>query len=85
MSNILFGQTANYKTAFENFQKNYIQENIDEIFKDFSVEMQKALPIENTKSFLTDLKNQAGNIKSGEFVGYEQKTYASFKTTFEKG
>lgn len=85
MSNILFGQTANYKTAFDNFQKNYNQENFDEIFKGFSVEMQKALPIENTKSFLTDLKNQAGNIKSGEFVGYEQKTYASFKTIFEKG
>lgn len=85
MSNILCGQTANHKTAFDNFRKNYNQEKFDEIFKGFSVEMQKALPIENTKSFLTDLKNQAGNIKSGEFVGYEQKTYASFKTTFEKG
>ena len=85
MSNIIFGQTANYKTAFDNFQTNYNNEKFDEIFKSFSIEMQKALPIENTKSFLADLKNQAGNIKSGDFVEYEQKTYASYKTVFEKG
>ncbi|SFI30568.1 serine hydrolase [Halpernia frigidisoli] len=85
MANISFGQTANYKTAFDNFLINYNEEKFDEIFKSFSLEMQNALPIKNTKSFLSDLKNQAGNIKSGNFVGYEQKKYASFKTEFDKG
>lgn len=85
MSNILFGQTENYKAAFDNFQKNYNEEKFNEIFKSLSVEMQNALPFENTKSFLADLKNQAGNIKNGDFLEYEQKTYASYKTLFEKG
>lgn len=85
LTNVLFAQTENYKNAIENFQSNYNDEKYDEIFKSFSQEMKKALPIEKTKQFLTSLKSQEGNIESMEFIDYQQETYASFKTKFEKG
>jgi murein DD-endopeptidase MepM/ murein hydrolase activator NlpD len=45
--------------------------------------MQKALPLDKTKEFLEELKNQAGKITKRTFVKYEQK-YASYKTIFER-
>ncbi|BAP33403.1 penicillin-binding protein [Chryseobacterium sp. StRB126] len=47
--------------------------------------MKQSLPIEKNKQFLSDLKNQVGNMKSTEFTGYQQSTYAAYKTQFEKG
>lgn len=84
MSNPILAQTENYKTAIENFQENYNLEKYEEIFNDFSTEMKQALPLENTKQFLAGLKAQAGKIESKEFIGYQQETYATYKTKFEK-
>lgn len=84
MTNLLFAQTENYKIAIDNFQANYNDDRYDEIFNRFSQEMKKALPIEKTKEFLTGLKSQGGNIESMEFIDYQQKTYAMYKTKFEK-
>lgn len=84
MTNILFAQTENYNIAFDNFQTNYNAEKFDEIFNSFSSEMKLALPLENTKQFLIGLKTQVGKIESKEFIKYEQETYATYKTKFEK-
>ncbi len=46
--------------------------------------MKHALPLEATRQFFTDLRNQAGRIQSKEFVEFQQETYASYKTKFEK-
>ena len=84
MTNLVFAQTDNYKNAIDNFHANYNAEKYDNIFNDFSPEMKQALPIDNTKQFLAGLKSQAGNIEKKEFVGYQQGTYATYKTNFEK-
>ena len=84
MVNILFAQTENYKIAIDNFQTNYNAEKFDEIFNNFSTEMKQALPLEKTKQFLNGLKTQFGKIENKEFIKYEQKTYAIYKTKFEK-
>lgn len=84
MTNLLFAQTDNYKTAIDNFQANYNAEMYDKIFNDFSPKMKQALPLEKTKEFLTGLKIQVGNIENKKFITYQQGTYATYKTKFEK-
>lgn len=84
MTNSAFSQTENYKIAFEKFETNYNAENYDEIFIQFSSEMQGYLPLENTKQFLSGLKNQVGKIIDKEFVGDEDGTGAIYKTQFER-
>lgn len=84
MTNSVFSQTENYKIAFEKFETNYNAENYDEIFIQFSSEMQGHLPLENTKQFLSGLKNQVGKIIDKEFVGDEGGTVAIYKTQFER-
>ena len=80
-----FGQTEKltYKTISDSFEVNFNSDNFDAIFANFSIEMQKALPLAKTKDFLRGLKQQAGKITKREFVKYEQ-TYASYKTNFER-
>jgi len=82
---IAFGQTekATYKATIDSFEKNYNAGNFEAIFETFSSEMQNTLPIDKTNEYFKTLKNQAGNITKREFINYE-KTYASYKTTFEK-
>lgn len=84
IANITLAQTKNYTTMADSFQKNYNASKYDEIFNHFSQEMKKALPIEKTKELLTDLKSKTGDIESMEFINYQQKTYALYKTIFEK-
>ncbi|PZX61945.1 murein DD-endopeptidase MepM/ murein hydrolase activator NlpD [Hydrotalea sandarakina] len=86
MTNFTFGQkeTVTYKTVADNFEADYNSGNFEAIFANFSSEMQTALPLDKTKDFLSGLKLQAGKITKREFVKYEQ-TYASYKTTFERG
>jgi murein DD-endopeptidase MepM/ murein hydrolase activator NlpD len=50
----------------------------------FSPEMQQALPIDKTTDFLTGLKTQAGAIAKRQFIKYENGSYASYKTNFER-
>lgn len=84
MTNLLFAQTGNYKTAIDNFQVNYNAEKYEEIFNNFSSEMKQALPLEKTKEFLAGLKAQVGNVETKEFISFQQGTYAGYKTKFEK-
>ncbi len=84
-ANFTIAQTekAIYKTAADSFETNYNASRYEAIFASFSPEMQAALPLAQTKDFLNGLKNQAGNITHREFIKYI-KTYASYKTTFER-
>lgn len=86
VGNFVFAQTEKLtnKTIAEKFEKNYNENDYKAIFLMFSDEMQQALPIDKTDEFLTGLKLQAGNITNREFVKYENGTYASYKTTFER-
>ncbi len=82
----LFGQTekSSYKTIADNFEMFYNLNKTDSIFAMFSVEMQKALPINKTIEFITGLNLQVGKITKRQFVKYNS-SYASYKTNFEKG
>lgn len=81
-----FGQIEkiNNQTIAGNFEKNYNAGNFDAIFSMFGSEMQNALPLDKTKEFLTNLKSQAGQITKRQFVKYQNGTYASYKTKFER-
>jgi CubicO group peptidase (beta-lactamase class C family) len=84
ITNIAIAQTKNYTATADSFQRNYNASRYDEIFNHFSQEMKKALPVEKIKELLTNLKSKTGNIESMEFINYQQKTYALYKTIFEK-
>ncbi len=75
-------ETSKKKSA--EFEKHYNSNEYQEIFEMFSDEMKTSLPIEQTMDFFKGLKNQAGKITSREFIKYENGTYASYKTTFER-
>ncbi|TYB75922.1 serine hydrolase [Bizionia myxarmorum] len=81
-----FGQIekAANKTVTDNFVKNYNSGDYNAIFSMFSAEMREALPKNEIVEFLTDLKTQAGIVTHREFIAYENETYASYKTTFER-
>lgn len=84
ITNFISAQTENYQTAIDFFHANYNAEKYEDIFNSFSSEMQQALPLESAKQFLVGLKTQVGKLESKAFVNYQQGTYASFKTKFEK-
>ena len=72
------------KVVTEKFVRNYNDDDYNGIFSMFADVMKEALPIDKTTEFLKGLKSQAGNISNREFVKYENGTYASYKTTFER-
>lgn len=84
IASLVCAQTKNYKVASDDFQRNYNANKYEEIFNHFSPEMKKALPLEKTKEFLISVKSQAGNIDSMEFINFQQKIYALYKTKFER-
>lgn len=67
------------------FVQLYNDEKFPEVFELFSDQMKEALPIDQTLNFLKSLTTQLGKIKTSEFKRYQNGTYASYKTTFEKG
>ncbi len=82
--NYVFGQEKLInKAVASNFELNYNSGNFDAIFTSFSKGMQNALPLDQTKEFLKELKSESGKITKMEFVKYEQ-SYASYKTNFER-
>src|SRR5690606_2494405 len=83
---ISFAQTEKEtsKKVSAEFQEFYNSDEYQNIFELFSAEMKSALPIEQTTNFIKGLKTQAGKIKKREFIKYENGTYASYKTNFER-
>lgn len=78
-------EKSSYKNAAQQFEKFYNTNQYDSIFNLFADVMKNALPQEKTNEFLAGLYNQSGKILNHEFTGYENGTYGSYKTTFEKG
>ena len=85
--NLSYGQTekADNKIITEKIIEHFNDDNYNGIFLMFADELKEALPIETTTAFLKNLKSQAGNITNREFKKYKNGTYASYKTTFERG
>ena len=83
---VSFGQDkkSTNKIITDSFVENYNSEDYKAIFLMFSDEMKDALPINKTSEFFTTLNLQVGNIVNREFVKYENASYASYKTTFER-
>lgn len=82
-----FGQSEkeiNKKVSAE-FEQLYNAEEYQKIFELFSSQMKAALPFEKTTDFVKGLHSQVGKIESMEFTRYENSTYASYKTKFERG
>jgi hypothetical protein len=79
------GQTekAAYKAVAAKFEAYYNSDNYDAIFAMFSPEMKVMLPADKNREFLQGVKTKKGKIIKRQFVRY-QKTYASYKTNFEK-
>ena len=55
------------------------------IFDLFSTEMKNALPKEQANKYFNGLKTQAGEINARKFTKYIRGSFASYKTTFDKG
>jgi murein DD-endopeptidase MepM/ murein hydrolase activator NlpD len=81
-----FGQNEKEmsKKVSAEFEEFYNSDKFQNIFDLFSAEMKSALPIEKTTDFLKGLKTQAGKIEKREFTKYENGTYASYKTNYER-
>lgn len=81
-----FGQTEKetYKRISTEFEEYYNSNEYQKVFDLFSTEMKSFLPIEKTTDFVNGLKTQAGKIEKREFIKYENGTYASYKTNFER-
>lgn len=77
-------EQATYKTVAGNFESQYNSSHYDSIFALFSPEMKRALPLDKATDFLTSLQSQVGKITKRQFVRYENGTYASYKTNFER-
>ena len=73
-----------YKKISSEFENYYNSDDYLKLFELFSPEMKAALPIEQTTDFVKGLKSQAGKIQNREFTKYENGSYASYKTNFER-
>ena len=77
-------QTENYTNAIDVFQTNYNNADYEKIFNSFSSDMQKALPIETTKQFFTNLSKGVGKMESKSFVSHTEGLGAIYKSNFER-
>jgi murein DD-endopeptidase MepM/ murein hydrolase activator NlpD len=76
-------ESQSHKVIAASFERKYNSGAYDSIFAMFSMEMQKALPLEKTVAFFTNLKSQAGKITKREFDRFAN-AYAVYKTNFER-
>ncbi len=69
------------------FVDYYNEDKAESIFNMFNDQMAEALPLENTKQFLSQTKAQLGQIKNYTFVEYtdQNKNTAIYQVDFENG
>ncbi|WP_460220105.1 peptidoglycan DD-metalloendopeptidase family protein [Psychroserpens sp. MEBiC05023] len=80
----LFSQEKeNYNVLVSHFKTLYNDDNHQGIFDLFNNEMQKALPLDKTQAFFSDMKSRLGQIKSIEFNTLKQGVAHVYKTTFD--
>lgn len=72
-----------YDEIANNFKQEYNNSNYEKIFNLFSPEMKSALPLDQTIHFLSRLYSQARKIKHLNREGFQNISYAKFKTEFE--
>ena len=77
-------ENSSNKIVVESFIEFYNDEDYKSIFSMFSKEMKDALPMDKTSEFLLTLNSQVGKIKNKEFIRFENESYASYKTKFER-
>ncbi len=77
-------ESSAYKSVIEKFTIYYNGNQADSIFMQFDENMQKILPIEKTRDFITGLKQKLGSINKKEFIKYKS-TFAVYKTYFDQG
>lgn len=73
------------KKVSEIFEQKFNSGDFNGIFDMFSAEMKNTLPQKEAIHFFAELKEGAGKIINREFKNYVRGTFASYKTTFEKG
>ncbi|SFT90737.1 Murein DD-endopeptidase MepM and murein hydrolase activator NlpD, contain LysM domain [Algoriphagus locisalis] len=78
------GEKETYRKVTAEFEQYFNADEYQKIFNLFSSQMKAALPIEKTTEFVKGIKSQAGSIEKMEFIRYENGTYASYKTNFER-
>jgi hypothetical protein len=83
-STVVFSQNRQHQAVFDVFKEHYNSGSYENIFNNFSKEMQAALPLENTKNFFDEIKFQSGNIKEAIFLKFENTSFAVYKTVFDK-
>jgi len=81
-----FGQaeTQTSKKVSALFEQYYNSDAYQKIFDLFADNLKARLPVEATAGTVKRLKSQAGKIKQRKFIRYENETFASYKTIFEK-
>ena len=75
-------EQEHYNVVVSQFKNLYNADDYEGIFNLFNEGMQKALPFENTKAFLTNTKSTLGPIKSFEFNRLKQDVGHVYKMTF---
>lgn len=78
-------EKARDKRVAKDFENKFNARDYKGVFNLFSAEMKEFLPEHETNDFLTDLKNNTGQINAREFERYISGSFASYKTTFERG
>ena len=73
------------KKVSEIFEQKFNSDHFNGIFDMFSAEMKNILPQKEAINFFAELKEGAGKIINRDFKNYVRGTFASYKTTFEKG
>ena len=74
-----------YKKAINDFQRHYNNKDADAIFNSFSPNMQHAISLKKTKSFIQSLHSQLGAMEQATFIEYSLNTRALFKSDFKHG
>lgn len=72
------------KKISSQFEQWYNAKAYDSIYAHFSVDMKAALSFSATKDFLNGVHEQYGKIQTRTFYKYVNRSFASYKTNFEK-
>lgn len=76
-------EDAAYKKMVQRFSRIYNAGTYDSLFYLLSPDMQKELPLDKTRRFLSSTKSVAGHLLTTNFEAFES-SYATYKAQFER-
>ncbi|WP_299271831.1 peptidoglycan DD-metalloendopeptidase family protein [uncultured Psychroserpens sp.] len=76
-------EQEHYNVVASQFKDLYNANDYKAVFELFNEGMQKALPIDNTKAFISNMKSTLGTIKSVEFNRLKNDAAHIYKMTFD--